>query len=114
MKKKFQPILRNSGFLSGLHCFVLSGFQILATTSIPVYNKVAEAFGGVLNMALPADQVGHYNKFQLWFFSLIIVLTGIGQFFWWKRVGKEKLQALYNPLTDCSAYQCSGNCFPGC
>ncbi|WP_221393317.1 cytochrome c biogenesis protein CcsA [Dyadobacter sp. NIV53] len=82
----------------GATLLCLSGFQILATTSIPVYNKIAEAFGTVLNMALPADQVGHYNKFQLWFFSLIIVLTGIGQYFWWKRVGKDKLQALYNPL----------------
>ena len=82
----------------GATLLCLSGFQILATTSIPVYNKVAEFFGGVLNMALPADQIGHYNKFQLWFFSLIIVLTGIGQYFWWKRVGKDKLHALYNPL----------------
>ena len=82
----------------GATLLCLSGFQILATTSIPVYNAIAEVFGGVLNMALPADQIGHYNKFQLWFFSLIIVLTGIGQFFWWKRVGQGKLQALYNPL----------------
>ncbi|PWJ56829.1 cytochrome c-type biogenesis protein CcmF [Dyadobacter jejuensis] len=82
----------------GATLLCLSGFQILATTSIPVYNKIAEAFGTVLNLALPADQVAHYNKFQLWFFSLIIILTGIGQFFWWKRVGKDKLQALYNPL----------------
>jgi cytochrome c-type biogenesis protein CcmF len=82
----------------GATLLCLSGFQILATTSIPVYNKIAEAFGGVLNMALPADQIAHYNKFQLWFFSLIIVLTGIGQFFWWKRVGKDKLSALYNPF----------------
>jgi cytochrome c-type biogenesis protein CcmF len=82
----------------GATLLCLSGFQILATTSIPVYNKIAEAFGTVLNMALPADQIAHYNKFQLWFFSLIIVLTGIGQFFWWKRTGKGNLQALYNPL----------------
>jgi cytochrome c-type biogenesis protein CcmF len=82
----------------GATLLCLSSFQIIATTSIPVYNKVVEAFGGVLNMALPADQIAHYNKFQLWFFSLIIVLTGIGQYFWWKKVGKDKLQALYNPL----------------
>ena len=82
----------------GATLLCLSGFQIIATTSIPVYNKIAELFGTVLNMALPADQIGHYNKFQLWFFSLIIILTGVGQFFWWKRVGKGKLQGLYNPL----------------
>ncbi|CAG4993840.1 Cytochrome c biogenesis protein CcsA [Dyadobacter sp. CECT 9275] len=82
----------------GATLLCLSGFQILATTSIPVYNKIAEAFGLVLNLALPVDQIGHYNKFQLWFFSLIIIVTGVGQYFWWKRVGKNKLQALYNPL----------------
>jgi cytochrome c-type biogenesis protein CcmF len=82
----------------GATLLCLSAFQIIATTSIPVYNKIAESFGTVLNMALPVDQVGHYNKFQLWFFSLIIVLTGIGQYFWWKRVGKNKLQTLYTPL----------------
>jgi cytochrome c-type biogenesis protein CcmF len=82
----------------GATLLCLSGFQILSTTSIPVYNKIAEAFGTVLNLALPTDQISHYNKFQLWFFSLIIILTGIGQYFWWKRVGKDRLQALYNPL----------------
>ncbi|MGV3601485.1 MAG: cytochrome c biogenesis protein CcsA [Dyadobacter fermentans] len=76
----------------------MSGFQIIFTTSFPVYNKIAEAFGFVLNLALPADQLSHYNKFQLWFFALIIVLTGVGQYFWWKKTGKGKLQALYNPL----------------
>jgi cytochrome c-type biogenesis protein CcmF len=82
----------------GATILCLSGFQILATTSIPVYNSIAESFGVVLNLALPADQIAHYNKFQIWFFSIIIVLTGIGQYFWWKRVGKEKLNLLYIPL----------------
>lgn len=82
----------------GATLLCLSGFQIIATTSIPVYNKIAELFGTVLNLALPTDQIGHYNKFQLWFFSIIIIMTGVGQYFWWKRVGQGKLQALYNPL----------------
>ena len=82
----------------GATLLCLSGFQILATTSIPVYNALAESFGTVLNLALPTDPVAHYNKFQIWFFSLIIILTGIGQYFWWKRTGEGKLQALYTPL----------------
>lgn len=82
----------------GATLLCLSGFQILATTSIPVYNAIAESFGTVLNLALPTDAIGHYNKFQIWFFALITILTGIGQFFWWKRTGKDKLNTLYPPL----------------
>jgi cytochrome c-type biogenesis protein CcmF len=82
----------------GATLLCLSGFQILATTSIPVYNAVAESFGKLLNLALPTDPIAHYNKFQIWFFALITVLTGVGQFFWWKRTGKGKLNALYPPL----------------
>jgi cytochrome c-type biogenesis protein CcmF len=82
----------------GATLLCLSGFQILATTSIPVYNAIAESFGTVLNLALPTDAVAHYNKFQIWFFALITILTGIGQFFWWKRTGKDKLNTLYPPL----------------
>lgn len=82
----------------GATLLCLSGFQILATTSIPVYNAIAESFGTVLNLALPTDAVAHYNKFQIWFFALITILTGVGQYFWWKRTGKGKLNTLYPPL----------------
>lgn len=82
----------------GATLLCLSGFQILATTSIPVYNALAEGFGKILNLALPTDPVEHYNKFQIWFFALITILTGIGQFFWWKRTGEGKINTLYPPL----------------
>ncbi|CCG99895.1 cytochrome c assembly protein [Fibrella aestuarina BUZ 2] len=76
----------------------LAGFQVLSTTSIPVYNKVAELFGKASNLALPADQVAHYNKFQIWFFSVIAVLTGVGQYVWWRKAGKGSMNNLMNPL----------------
>lgn len=82
----------------GATVLCLSGFQILATTSIPVYNKIGEVFGMAWNLALPTDQIAHYNKFQLWFYVVVALLTGIGQYFWWKRVGKGKFEALYLPL----------------
>jgi cytochrome c-type biogenesis protein CcmF len=40
---------------------VLSAFQMIFTTSIPVWNKV---FG--LNLAPPADVIAHYNNIQIW------------------------------------------------
>ena len=75
----------------------LASFQIIATTSIPVYNKIMEAFGKVSNLALPADQVAHFSKFQVWFFSVIALLTGVGQFMWWRKLEHKKWDALITP-----------------
>ncbi len=65
-------------------CFM--GLQVLIPTSIPVYNSVVESFGFTSNVAPPADQVGFYSKFQLWFAVLVALISGTGQFFWWKRM----------------------------
>lgn len=81
----------------GATVICLASFQVLATTSIPVYNKVAELFGVVSNLALPADQIAHYNKFQVWFFVAISLLTGVGQYLWWRKVEKGNWRALINP-----------------
>jgi cytochrome c-type biogenesis protein CcmF len=53
---------------------VISSFQIILTTSIPVFNKV---FGA--NMAPPADVIGHYNKWQMPMAIIIGLLTGLAQ-----------------------------------
>lgn len=73
----------------------LSAFQLTFTTSIPVYNKIAEAFGIVSNIALPADQVEHYSKIQIWIYIVVAVISGIGQFIWW---GKLKENSKWKPL----------------
>ncbi len=75
----------------------LAAFQVIATTSIPVYNKILEAFGKVSNLALPADQPAHYSKFQIWFFTVIALLTGIGQYMWWRKLENKKWDALVTP-----------------
>ncbi|MFD1816295.1 cytochrome c-type biogenesis protein CcmF [Pseudarcicella hirudinis] len=83
----------------GATVLCLSSFQIIFTTSIPVYNKVAEVFGFVSNIALPADQVAHYTKFQVWAFVLVAMLSGFGQYFWWGRFKKETIaKAIVSPL----------------
>ena len=68
----------------------LAAFQVLVPTSIPVWNKIVEAFGAVSNVAPPADAVGFYTKFQLWFFIAIAIISATGQFFWWKRYESVK------------------------
>ncbi|MDH4294648.1 MAG: cytochrome c biogenesis protein CcsA [Cyclobacteriaceae bacterium] len=70
----------------------LMGFQVLMPTSIPVWNKIIGLFGGTSNLAPPADQIGFYSRFQLWFAVVVGFLSGVGQFFWWKNISKEELK----------------------
>ncbi|HEX8039315.1 MAG TPA: cytochrome c biogenesis protein CcsA [Chryseosolibacter sp.] len=84
----------------GVLVLCLMGFQVLMPTSIPVWNAIVNnIFGGSSNMAPPADQVGFYTKFQLWFAISVALLSAVGQFFWWKKIerkqfGKEMLAPL--------------------
>jgi len=85
-------------FLGAITLF-LTGFQVIIPTSIPVYNSIMEGLGFVSNIAPPADQVGFYSKFQIWFAIVIAVLSGTAQFFWWKRMKKGKwFQEMSIPL----------------
>lgn len=75
----------------GATTLCLMGFQVLLPTSIPVYNRLIEIFGGESNLAPPADQIGFYSQWQLWFGVIVALLSGTGQFFWWKRIDKNTL-----------------------
>lgn len=76
----------------------LMAFQVILPTSIPVWNSLVESFGGISNMAPPADQIGFYTKFQLWFAVALALLTAVGQFFWWQKIDKKELKdALLTP-----------------
>ncbi len=76
----------------------LMSFQVILPTSIPAWNSLVESFGGISNMAPPADQIGFYTKFQLWFAVVIALLTAVGQFFWWQKMDKKALKdALVTP-----------------
>ncbi|PRY10607.1 cytochrome c-type biogenesis protein CcmF [Pontibacter ummariensis] len=74
----------------GAAVLCLAGFQVLVTTSIPVYNSFLGFIGIESNAALPADQIEHYTKFQLWAGVGIALLTGIGQLLWWQKGEKTK------------------------
>ncbi|MCX2738357.1 cytochrome c biogenesis protein CcsA [Pontibacter anaerobius] len=63
----------------------LAAFQVLFTTSIPVYNSFLGFIGIESNAALPADQIAHYTKFQLWGGVAIAILSGVGQLLWWRK-----------------------------
>jgi cytochrome c-type biogenesis protein CcmF len=80
----------------GATVLCLGAFQVLFTTSIPVYNSFMGLIGIKTNVALPADQIAHYSKMQLWMGVGVALLSGIAQIMWWQRNTKE---TLINSLT---------------
>ncbi len=83
----------------GAAVLCLGAFQVLATTSIPVYNSFMGFIGLKTNAALPADQIAHYTKFQLWVGVFIAVLSGFAQVMWYRKNDKENISnALGIPL----------------
>ena len=59
----------------GAIVILLAAFQIISTTSLPVFNKI---FG--TSMAPPSDVVNFYNTWQTPFAIMIAILLGIGQY----------------------------------
>ena len=76
----------------GATTLCLMGFQVLIPTSIPVYNSIAELVGITSNLAPPANQIQFYSKFQLWFGVAVALISGTGQFFWWKKLDASGLK----------------------
>ena len=82
----------------GAATLCVMAFQVIIPTSIPVWNAIVELFGGISNVAPPADQVAFYSKWQIWLAVILALLSGTGQFFWWKKVDKQKLkESLFYP-----------------
>ncbi len=91
-EKEASSYSREFWIFIGATTLCLMGFQVLVPTSIPVYNTIIEMFGGVSNVAPPADQIAFYTKFQLWFAVVVALLSGTGQFFFWKKMDASRLK----------------------
>jgi cytochrome c-type biogenesis protein CcmF len=89
--KEVSTYSREFWIFMGATVLGLMGFQVIAGTSIPVYNAILEQFGISSNMAPPADQAMFYSKFQIWGGILIAILSGTGQFFFWKNMDRSRL-----------------------
>jgi cytochrome c-type biogenesis protein CcmF len=87
-EKEVQVYSREFWIFLGATILCLMGFQVLLPTSFPVINKIASLVGVESNIATPADQIGFYSRFQLWFGVLIGLVSGTAQFFWWRRIDK--------------------------
>ncbi|MBA9076604.1 MULTISPECIES: cytochrome c biogenesis protein CcsA [Rufibacter] len=84
----------------GAAVLCLGAFQVLFTTSIPVYNSFMGFIGVKTNVALPADQIQHYTNAQLWLGVAIAILSGTGQLLWWRKqnAGEKLSQVFMLPL----------------
>ena len=91
-EKEASAYSREFWIFIGATTLCLMSFQVLVPTSIPVYNTIVELLGGVSNVAPPADQIGFYTKFQLWFAVVVALLSGTGQFFFWKKMDADRLK----------------------
>ena len=75
-EKEVSTYSREFWIFMGATVLGLMGFQVMAGTSIPVYNAILEQFGISSNMAPPADQALFYSKFQIWGAILIAIFSG--------------------------------------
>lgn len=91
------PYTREFWIFLGASTLCLMAFQVLLPTSIPVWNRMVEFFGGTSNLAPPVDQVVYYSRFQLLFAVLVAILSGTGQFFWWKKTNPKELRNKWVP-----------------
>jgi cytochrome c-type biogenesis protein CcmF len=74
-KRRENLLSREFWMFVGAVIIILSAFQIIFTTSIPVLNKL---FGS--NFAPPSDRVGFYNKWQMPYALLIAGFIAFTQF----------------------------------
>ena len=91
-EKDISSYSREFWIFLGASTLALMGFQVLLPTSIPAFNSLMESFGFVSVVAPPTDPITYYSKFQLWFAVALALLSGTGQFFWWKKIDKSKLR----------------------
>ena len=64
----------------GALVLLFSSILITISTSLPVYNKIAEVFNPAHEAITIKDQEPHHNKYQLWIAVLICLLSGFAQF----------------------------------
>ncbi|MFO7979088.1 MAG: cytochrome c biogenesis protein CcsA [Bacteroidales bacterium] len=85
VKDDEEPFSREFWLFIGSLVLVLSGLQIIFTTSIPVVNAL---FGS--NMTAPSDVMEHYNNWQLPFAVVVSVLIGFVHYIRWDRNNVRK------------------------
>jgi len=84
-KENEQPLSKEFWLFIAAMVMVLSAFQIIFTTSIPVWNTM---FGTELSP--PVDVINHYNTWQLPFAVLVALLMALAHFLKWGKTDLKK------------------------
>lgn len=84
-QKELDIYNRDTWIFLGVTILCLASFQVVVTTSIPVYNAIAKAIGTSSELAPPADAIKHYTIWQMWFMIGVAILSAIGQVVWWRK-----------------------------
>lgn len=91
-EKELAYYSREFWIFTGVLVLTLMGLQVITETSKPVLNALSRLLGGEGNRAPRADAVLFYSNFQLWFAACVALLSAVGQFFWWKKIDREKVK----------------------
>jgi len=70
----------------GALVLVISSFQIMFTTSIPVWNKLLGT-----NLAPPLDPIAHFNSFQIPLAIILSLLIAVTQYFKYKKSDPQQI-----------------------
>ncbi len=84
-KKDEETYSREFWLFIGALVLTVACVQILATTSIPVFNAV---FG--TKVAPPSELIQHYNKWQVPFAVVVALISGMSQFLKYKNTDSKK------------------------
>ena len=84
-KKDEETYSREFWLFIGALVLTIACVQILATTSVPVFNRI---FG--TEIAPPPNVIAHYNKWQVPFFVIIAIISAFSQFLKYKKTDSRK------------------------
>jgi len=87
-KKDEETYSREFWLFIGAMVLLVACIQILASTSIPVFNAIAGT-----DIAPPTDVIAHYNKWQVPFAIVIAILSAFTQFLKYKNTNPRKFYA---------------------
>ncbi|MEO1262265.1 MAG: cytochrome c biogenesis protein CcsA [Bacteroidota bacterium] len=75
----------------GTLVLLFSAVIITASTSLPVFNKIVQAFNPDFEGYTITEPIDHYNKYQLWIGVFIALLSGLAQFLRYKGLNWNKV-----------------------
>ena len=87
-------------FLGSL-VLLFSAGMITVSTSLPVFNKLADAAGLDIGHLTINEPVAHYNRYQLWVGVFMGLFTGVAQYLRWRGLRGDEARRTLGRLAIC-------------